>query len=301
MTWVPGPLAALTIGIVAGRLSGMRLGVGARFSSSYLLRAGIVLLGLRLSVEQLRDLGADALLVIASCVIFGGGTAYAAAAMMGLSRNLRILLAAGTAICGNSAIVALAPSIGAEDEELALAVTTVTIYGTIALFAFPLIAHAMRMDELFFAVWTGTAINDTSQVVAASFTMSDEAGTLAAIVKLSRNLFIVPTVLAASLFSLRAGGRSSSTVSRTLISGIPWFIVLFVLAAISASVFDLPEGLVNSASDVSKIFIIAALMGIGVGAARFQMDRRLLYPLLAGVAAGILLALFSLIVVHLVG
>ncbi|MPZ70101.1 MAG: putative sulfate exporter family transporter [Actinobacteria bacterium] len=296
-TWLPGPLLAIALGIVLGRVSPAPLADAAEFCSTHLLRAGIVLLGFKLSVDQLQAVGLDALVVIVPCVAIGAAAAYVAATAAGLKGPLRLLLAAGTAICGNSAIATVAPSLGASDDEITIAIATVTIYGTIALLAFPVLAHVLGLGDRASGMWAGTAINDTSQVVAASFSMSESAGATATIVKLARNLFIVPAAMVAPFFN-RAGGSAAQEVRVGLRRlQIPWFVVVFVLAVAIASTVSLPEGVVTAASDLSKVSILAALVAIGIRSSNLRFDRRLFYPVAAGSAAGVVLAAVSLVLV----
>lgn len=295
-TWLPGPLLALGIGIALGRSIPARLSSAAHFASTHLLRAGIVLLGLKLSVAQLQEVGVDALAVIIPCVAVGAVAAYVAATAAGLDGRLRLLLAAGTAICGNSAIAAIAPAIGARDDEVTVAITTVTIYGTVALLLFPVLAHLLGLGDRAAGMWAGTAINDTSQVVAASFSMSEGAGATATIVKLARNLFIIPAALGALFLGTRPAGTSSAQ-GRPGGLQIPWFVVAFVLATTIASVVSLPAGVVDIASDLSKVLILAALVAIGIRSSDLRFDRGLLVPVAAGSAAGVVLAVVSLMLV----
>lgn len=290
--WLPGPLLALAIGIFLGRLGPSRLQGGAAVAAVHLLRAGIVLLGFRLSTTQVRDVGADALLVMVPSVFVGGAAAFAAASIARLGMRVRILLAAGTAICGNSAIAAIAPSIDARDEDVAVSVTTVTLYGTVALVLFPMVAHALGLGPKASGLWAGSAINDTSQVVAGAYSMSDAAGTIATVVKLARNLFIVPVALIASLLGARNRG-----VTRSIRSSVPWFVVAFIGAVTIASLTTLPPSLVAGMLDTSKVLILAALTGMGMRAAKLRLNREVFVPLVAGASAGILLAVFSLLLV----
>lgn len=296
-TWLPGPLLALGIGIALGRLIPAGLSSVARFGSTHLLRAGIVLLGLKLSVAQLQEVGVDALAVIVPCVAVGAVAAYVAATAAGLEGRLRLLLAAGTAICGNSAIATISPAIGARDDEVTVAITTVTIYGTVALLLFPVIAHLLGLGDRAAGMWAGTAINDTSQVVAASFSMSEGAGATATIVKLARNLFIIPAALVAPFLGTRAVGPAPGVQSGVRRLQVPWFVAAFVLAATIASVVSLPAGVVDAASYLSKIFILAALVAIGIRSSNLRFDRGLLVPVAVGSAAGVVLAVVSLMLV----
>ena len=295
--WFPFPLIALVAGIAIGRVLLTRVEHGARFAGTHFLRAGIVLLGFRLSLVQLQEVGSQAVLLIIPCVLLGGSIAFWVACRIGLGRRVSVLLAAGTAICGISAVAAVAPRIGAEDDEVAASVMSITFYGTAAMILFPLVAGVLSMSNEAFGLWAGTAINDTSQVVAAAFSFSDVAGESGTIVKLARNIAILPAVLIAPALAKSIG---RPTRGSRLGKVIPWFVFAFVGAVVIATVLEIPAGLLDIASLFSKGLILAALTGIGIGASSLNPDREVLLPLAAGALAGICLALASFALVRLV-
>ena len=294
--WLPGPLVAMAAGILLGRLYPRRLAVGAQIAAIYFLRTGIILLGLRLSLDQLGTVGAEALLVIVPCIVIGVLVAIWLGRAANLGRGLSLLLAVGTAICGNSAIAVVAPSIHADEEEVTAAITSVTVYGTLALFTFPLIGGWLDLSAREIGTWIGTAVNDTSQVVAAAFSVSERVGEVGTIVKLARNLFIIPAAVVAAWIGASHGRDRSFRVG----SSIPWFVVGFVAAAAFSSVVVLPGDVLDAASQLSKGLILAALVGIGMRAASLRADRRFFIPLAVGSAAGIVLAIVSFTLVYLI-
>ncbi|MGH2734878.1 MAG: YeiH family protein [Actinomycetota bacterium] len=294
---LPGPMLAVAGGVVLGRLWGTRLRAGGRIAGTFLLRAGIVLLGVRLSLSQIQATGSEAALVILPSVAIGGLTAWFAARRIGLAPELAALLAVGTAICGNSAVAATAPLIEASEEDVAAAVATVTLYGSIALVAFPLIGAAAGLSDHTFGLWAGSAINDTSQVVASAFSFSTPAGETATVVKLTRNLFILPAVLLVPVLPAIARHRARRGSMRAT---VPWFVLAFLVVAASASLVSLPDALKEGAANLSKVLILAALVGIGVGAASLRMTRRFLLPVGAGLGAGVFLAVCSFLFVSIV-
>jgi uncharacterized integral membrane protein (TIGR00698 family) len=288
---LPGPMIAIAVGVALGRVWGRSLAPGAALAGSVLLRAGIVLLGARLSMDQVRAVGLDAALVIVPCVAIGAVAAWMLARRLGLPPSLSALLAVGTAICGNSAIAACAPLIRTNRDEVATAIATVTLYGSFALVALPLIGAALGMSSHDFGLWAGAVINDTSQVVASAFSFSPSAGATATIVKLTRNLFILLAVVALpALPALRRAGRSSSSI----VAVVPWFVLGFVALAAFVSLVDVPENVLDIAGTLSKVLILAALVGIGVGATSLKLDRSLSKPLLVGLGAGVIVAVVGL-------
>ena len=288
---LPGPMIAIAAGVGLGRIWGRFLSTGAALAGSVLLRAGIVLLGARLSMDQVRAVGLDAALVIVPCLAVGAVVAWVFARRLGLPPSLSALLAVGTAICGNSAIAACAPLIRTSEDEVATAIATVTVYGSFALVAFPLIGAALGLSSHEFGLWAGAAINDTSQVVASAFSFSTSAGATATIVKLTRNLFILPAVvLLPAIPALQRAERSSSSIA----SAVPWFVFGFVALAVFVSLVELPENVLEIAGTVSKVLILAALVGIGIGATSLKLDRSLAKPLLVGLGAGVIVAAVGL-------
>lgn len=288
-SFLPLPLLALVIGIILGRLGLSGVQDGARLAASHLLHVGIVLLGFQLSFGQVAEVGAGAAGLIVLCVASGGIGCFWLAQKMRLSVRMSLLLATGTAVCGNSAIVAIAPGIGAEDDEVATSIAAITLYGTVAVFVFPLIGGMLEMSTVAFATWAGTAINDTSQVVAAGFSVSDSAGEAATIVKLTRNLAIVPAALITPMFI-----RRSQPGAVRLTRAIPWFVVGFLVTIAFGNLIDFPASVLHVIALASKIAILAALTGIGMRVASLTFDRKVLVPLIVGSSAGIMLALVSL-------
>jgi uncharacterized integral membrane protein (TIGR00698 family) len=288
---LPGPMIAIAAGVALGRIGGRWLAPGATLAGPIFLRAGIVLLGARLSMDQVRAVGLDAALVIVPCVVIGATAAWMIARQLGLPPSLCALLAVGTGICGNSAIAACAPLIRTNEEEVATAIGTITLYGSFALVAFPLIGAAIGLSSHEFGLWAGAAINDTSQVVASAFSFSSSAGATATIVKLTRNLFIlVAVVVVPALPALHRADRSTNSIGRA----VPWFVFGFVALAGFVSLVDVPEDIVELAGTASKVLILAALVGIGVRATSLQLNRSLAKPLLVGLGSGVLVAAVGL-------
>ena len=154
-----------------------------------------MLLGAKLSVQQIAGIGLPAAAIIAVTMAGGPGVVLVLSRLAGVDGRLAVLLAVGAAVCGNSAVVATSPVIGARPRDTAYAVATVTLFGTIAVFAYPLIGHALHLGDAVFGLWSGIAINDTSQVVAASSAYSPGAFEIATVVKLIRNALMAPLLL----------------------------------------------------------------------------------------------------------
>lgn len=166
-----------------------------RFVSSYLLKAGIVLLGFTLSLRILNDVGISVLAILISVIIVSISISILVNKGLKANSKLSLLIGIGTSICGGSAIVATAPIIEAEDEDIAVSVTTMFIYSMLALLILPTIGKLFGFTDQMYGVLSGAAVNDTASVVATSFGWSDEAGSIATVVKLVRTLFLVPVTI----------------------------------------------------------------------------------------------------------
>jgi uncharacterized integral membrane protein (TIGR00698 family) len=245
-------------------------------AARYALRIGITLLGARLTVGQLLATGGSSIVAIfvtvTSALLLGAWLAR----RLGLVPPLSALITVGMAICGNSAILALAPIIRAHHRETAYAVSTITIFGLIGVLLLPIAGHILALTDATFGTWAGLAVNDTAQVVATGYAYSPPAGDVATIVKLTRNLAILPVLLGASWWVHRqAANASNSAPSATspiamIGRAIPWFVVGFVVLATlrSLGLLDgrLPNGatLADVASVLAALCILVALAGVGL-------------------------------------
>lgn len=269
---------ALALGLALGAVPSVREAAlaGATIAARYALRIGITLLGARLTVGQLLATGGSSVLaivvVVASALLLGTWLAR----RLGLVPPLSALITVGMAICGNSAILALSPIIGARHRETAYAVSTITIFGLIGVLALPILGHVMAMTDAGFGTWAGLAVNDTAQVVATGYAFSPVAGDVATVVKLTRNLAILPVLLGATWWAARYLGGTVDDASTTtspiaMISrAVPWFVVGFVVVATlrSLGLLDapLPTGgtIADLCSTVATLCILVALAGVGL-------------------------------------
>lgn len=269
---------------------------GAKFSGKKLLQYSIIAMGFTLSFAQITATGLASLsitlitiaLAILTAALVGGG--------LGLSSNLRTLVGFGTAICGGSAIAAAAPIIDANEEEIALSISTIFLFNVIAVFLFPFLGHWMGMNDAMFGLWAGTAINDTSSVVAAGYSYSQEAGDIATIVKLTRALMIVPCCLIMAGLRVLKNRQQKTAVS--LKSIIPWFILWFLAASVVSSLGLFPAALIPYAKTLSKLLMAMALAGIGAQVSFAQFKSAGLKPVLTGASTWFVVAASSLLLQH---
>lgn len=320
--WLPGRLPpslgaalgsvlfAVLLGLVVGNAVALPavFKPGLKFSFRTLLRLAIVFLGARLSVEQVAQIGGKAVLMIAVLMTLALTLAHLLGRWTGISPKLASLIGIGTAVCGNSAIAASAPVIRASDDDVSFAVATNTLFGTVAVFLYPLLGHAFGMGDAFFGTWAGTAVNDTSQVVAAGFAYSDPAAQVAIAVKLTRNALMGLAVVAVGMIHARDGIHATGSWKDRLKNSFPLFVLGFLaMAALrSLGALDAVSGLlgvnvVELLSDASKVLILVSLAAVGLGTRLETMRRTGLKPFLVGLAVALITALTSLALIYWLG
>lgn len=291
-------LSPLVIAVVLGAIVANLFGVppivapGAAFAARSVLRAGVVLLGLRLSISDLAGLGADGLIVVAAVVtITFFGTQWLAA-RLGVQRNLGLLVATGYSICGASAIAAMDGVIDADEEETAYAITLVTLCGTLSIFVLPLIANAIGLTGVAFGTWVGGSVHDVGQVVATASHGDASALEAATVVKLTRVVLLAPLVAMVALQRRRAADRDPDAVA---VDGVrppllPLFVIGFLGAIVLRSTGWLGSDTLNTVKTWEKLLLTVALAGLGLGVRIDKMRRLGGRPLLLGLVAWILVA-----------
>jgi uncharacterized integral membrane protein (TIGR00698 family) len=293
-------LSPLVAGVVLGALVvnvvtvPARLQPGITFGARSLLRAGIVLLGFRLSMGDVVGLGTGGLLVVAMVVgVTFFGTRWIAR-RMGVPDDLGLLVATGYSICGASAIAAMDGVVDADEEETAYAITLVTLCGTLSIFLLPLLADPVGLAGEAFGTWVGAAVHDVGQVVATASTQDADAVAAATIVKLTRVVLLAPLVAMVALGRRRAarvtdGGETSRPPL------LPLFVVGFLAAIAVRSTGWLSAGTLDLLGSLEKIVLTVALVGLGAGVRVARMRRLSGRPLALGAVAWLLVAGASLV------
>lgn len=299
---VGAPIFAILIGVViANALGGARLNAALKISkvSGYALRTGIVLLGATLNLGDVLRTGLSSLWLLALTIAAGLGFALAMGRWMDVHWRMRCLIGMGTTICGASAIAALGPVIRAKTEEIAYAVSVVFFFNMLAVIIFPAIGHALGLSDNGFGLWAGTAVNDTSAVVAAGFAYSPAAGAFATIVKLTRTTLIIPLVLGFGLampwLDPEAGEAARGDLGQRLKQAVPWFIGLFVLASLFNTI-----GLIGQFTPevqfVARFVMVLALAAVGLQGHWRAFAGAGVRPLILGLGTWAAVALTSLII-----
>ncbi|MEG2930004.1 MAG: YeiH family protein [Oscillospiraceae bacterium] len=243
-------------------------GRGLNFVSKKVLKGSIVLMGATLSFSQVLSTGKYSLIVMSFTLAAAFGFGNLFGRLFHMNWKLSNLISAGTGICGGSAIAAIAPTIDAEDSDIAYAISATFIFDIVMVILFPIMGRYFGMSDMGFGLWAGTAVNDTSSVVAAGYAFSDGAGSYATIVKLTRTLSIVPVVLIFSYINQRIEAKKSGGAKGRVKVDIgkifPWFIVAFLgMVGVKSTGIITPE-LSGVISAVSKFGMIMALGAIGL-------------------------------------
>lgn len=290
-------ISSLTFAVLGGVILGNRARVeplrpGLAFAARSLLRIGVVLLGLRLSVGQVTELGAATLaVVIATVTATFFGTRWLGE-RLGVSEPLALLIATGYSICGASAIAAMEDTSDAEEEEVAMAIGLVTLAGTVAMFVLPVLANAFGLTDDEFGIWVGASVHDVAQVVAAASVGGASVLAIAVVVKLTRVILLAPLVAGVSVTRRRNHAPNTDDAERP--SALPLFVIGFLAMLALRSTGWVPDDVVDGARLVEGILLTLALVGLG---AAVRIDRlRLLggAPLLLGAIASLLVAGVSL-------
>lgn len=282
---------------------------GISFVSKKILRLSIILMGLTLSIWQVFEVGKYSLIVMTFTLIsaFGGG--YLLGKAFGMDWKLSGLISAGTGICGGSAIAAIAPTIDAEDTQIAYAISATFIFDVVMVILFPLMGRYFGMSDIGFGLWAGTAVNDTSSVVAAGYAFSDMAGQFAVIVKLTRTLSIIPVVLLFSFINERLNAKQAQANGQEvhkrrkvdLKQIFPWFILLFLAMVAVKSSGIISDNFSSNVSSISKLFMVMALAAIGLKTNFSQMSKSGFKPMIHGFIISALVVVVSFVVQLFIG
>jgi uncharacterized integral membrane protein (TIGR00698 family) len=302
-------LLAVLLGLLAGNL--IRLppaaAPGVRFAYQSVLRAAVVLLGAQLSLGQVAAIGAKSLLMVAVLMTGVLALAYGLGRALGVPARLATLIGVGTAVCGNSAIAATAPAIGARDEEVTFAISVNTLLGTVAVFLYPAIGRLLELAPAAYGTWAGTAVNDTSQVVAAGFAYGAEAGGVATAVKLTRNALMGVVIVAVALLHAQRS-RAGEGLGRRIGQSVPPFVLGFLLLALVNTLGGIEAAsrltgrdLAGDSRTVVRLLILVALAGVGLATRLGSLRRTGPRPLVLGVALAVAGSAAAAVMILLLG
>lgn len=324
---VSGIFIAILIGIVIRNTIGLKQTflTGVQFSMKVLLKAGIILLGLRLSLVEALKLGAWGIPLIISCITVGLVVTLYFTKKLNQSERLGTLTACGTGICGVTAIMATAPVIKAKDDEISYAVANITIFGIVSMFIYPFLAHFFFADEPVKAgLFLGTAIHDTAQVTGAALIYSEsyqaeQVVDVATVTKLTRNLFIILIIpILSYLFYRKNTAEKATTKIPRWQDLVPLFVLGFLALSLLRTIGDVMlqnsgnafwlfnedvwQQLYGSVSTVSATFLLgAAMAGVGLSTDLKKLKGLGMKPFFIGLIAALSVSLVSFLLVYFFG
>ena len=276
-----------------------------KFTSKKILKAAIVLLGASLSVNTIMSVGKMTffVMIFTFAMCFGGG--YFIRKLFGLNWKLSNLISAGTGICGGSAVAAIAPVIDADDKDIAFAMSSTFLFDMVMIALYPLMGKALGMSDIAYGIWAGTSVNDTASVVASGYAFSEAAGDFATMVKLTRTIAIIPTVLVFAYIGTRVKQKELKAAGQgkkvNLMKIIPWFIGGFLLLAVLNSVGCIPVAVSGVMKSASKFLMVTALAAIGLSTSITDFKKAGLKPMFYGITIDTLVTLTALAVIWFMG
>ncbi|MEI2300122.1 YeiH family protein [Ensifer sp. MJa1] len=270
--WLEALVLAILLGAIVRTLwsPGARFLAGIHFSAKYLLEAAIVLIGAMLSFDAIAASGPALLLTIVAMVLLSIATGYVIARLLGLPKRLATLIACGNAICGNSAIAAVAPAIGARGEEVAAAISFTAILGIAVVLSLPLVGDWLGMTPQGYGVFAGLTVYAVPQVLAAASPFSPLSVQVGTLVKLVRVLMLGPVVFCFSLVGVRDAetGEQEDRRKRSLLATVthfvPWFILGFLAVAIARNSGAIPDTVATGAVKISTCLTVIAMAALGL-------------------------------------
>ncbi|MDY4181524.1 MAG: YeiH family protein [Pseudoflavonifractor sp.] len=310
---VGGPVFAILSGMVLSLVwrDRARFQAGVTYTSKKVLQYAVILLGFGLNLSQIAKVGAQSLPIICSTIATSLLIAFLLCRLLRTPANISILVGVGSSICGGSAIAATAPVIGADDEEIAQAISVIFLFNVLAALTFPTLGGAIGLTNEGFGLFAGTAVNDTSSVTAAASTWDTLHGTNGAvlehatIVKLTRTLAIIPITLVLALRqACRAGREGSAAGEFSLRKVFPTFILFFVLASVITTVSTMAgadAAMFRPLKELSKFLIIMAMAAIGLNTDLVKLVRTGGKPILTGLCCWVGIACVSLAMQRVLG
>jgi uncharacterized integral membrane protein (TIGR00698 family) len=299
---IGGPVFGIVLGIVVRNTvaPGAAYTPGIQFAGKQVLQWSIIALGFGLSLDQVAKTGLESLSVTLVTMTVAFLAAWLLGRWLKVHDKLKILIGVGTAICGGSAIAAVTPIIKPDEHDTAFAISTIFLFNLVAVLLFPLLGHLLHLSDLGFGLWAGTAINDTSSVVAAGYSFSKQAGDYATIVKLTRATLIIPICLIlafATAWKQKKQGATDFSLARIF----PWFILWFLVASGVRTAGLVSVAIQPALHMAAEFLIIVALTAIGLSANLRKMASTGARPILLGLGVWAAVSVSSLLVQLVIG
>lgn len=295
-------IIAIVLGMAFHNLAGTpaKAKAGVGFSMRTVLRFAIILLGLQLTAAQVAEVGFTGVAIIVATLLATFTFTLWLGKRIGVERPLAELIAAGTSICGASAVIATNTVTRAPDEDVAYAVACVTVFGSIAMFVYPLLPGVLNLGPHAYGLWAGASIHEIAQVVAAAFQDGQQAGEFGTVSKLTRVMMLAPMVIALGLAARRrakASGKEHSGAAAPM----PWFVLGFIAMVGFNSVIDVPAEAKSMVVTLTTFLLTMALAAMGLETDFRKLRAKGVRPLVLGLCAFLFIATFSLMLVKLAG
>ena len=275
-----------------------------KFTSKKILKAAIILLGASLSVSTILSVGKMTFFVMIFTFAMCFGAGFFIRKLFGLNWKLSNLISAGTGICGGSAVAAIAPVIDADDKDIAFAMSSTFLFDMVMIALYPLMGKALGMSDIAYGIWAGTSVNDTASVVASGYAFSEAAGDIATMVKLTRTIAIIPTVLVFAWIGIRVKRKELQQAEGkkvNIVKIVPWFICGFLALAILNSTVTIPADVASAVKHTSKFLMVTALAAIGLNTSLLDFKKAGLRPMFYGITIDTLVTLTALGVIWCMG
>ena len=260
-------VVALLLGVVLGTTVRMPSATvpGVRLTSRPVLNVAVAILGASVNLGEIADAGVKLVFLAVVVVSFGLAFGLALGKLLGLGEKLSVLVAVGNSICGNSAIAATAPAIGASREDVAASISLTAILGVLHVLALPFVVGLFVMGDYRAGILIGLTVYSVPQVVAAAFPLGPVAVQVAVLVKLTRVVLLGPVVLVMSLlYTGRPAGAQSVTLWQRVRTAVPWFVAAFLLMAMVRTAGFIPDDVAGWSKDLSKLMFVLSMAGIGL-------------------------------------
>jgi uncharacterized integral membrane protein (TIGR00698 family) len=295
-------ILAILLGILFHNIVGTpaRARGGVVFSLRRILRLAIILLGLQLTASQVVAVGGTGIGIIVVTLVATFTLTKAMGRVLGVERKLAELIAAGTSVCGASAVIATNTVTEGSDEDVAYAVACVTVFGTLSMFLYPVLGTLIHLDMHHYGLWAGSSIHEIAQVVAAAFQHGKEAGDFGTIAKLSRVMLLAPLVMTLGIIAVRRGsGASGAKAGRK--TPMPWFVLGFIAMIGVNSLGIVPVDATHAVTPVTTFLLTMALAAMGLETDIRKLKAKGVRPLALGALAWIFISCFSLALILTIG
>lgn len=290
-------ISAIFVGMVFANTVGFSpaANAGIAVAGKRLLRLAVALLGLQLTFAQLADVGAKGIFSAAAALTFTFLFTIALGRLLRVDRKLCMLLAAGTSVCGASAIAGANAAVGADDEDVSYAVACITIFGTAAMFLYPFLQALLDLGPRVYGMWVGLSVHEVAQVVGAGFQGGTISGETAVVTKLARVMMLAPLVLVLAVVVRRPGSERADGNARGPL--VPHFVIGFLALVMLSSSGLLSEQLRAPVVSATPVLLTAAMGALGLGTNFAKLKKHGLRPLLLSAIASVFIAVLALVLV----